>query len=72
MLSGICSKSRSIETTVIAVVRFANNLFKFVLFGRQVDWDVSLRSGLPAWWQASPGLGRGEGIVIALPEKTDP
>jgi uncharacterized membrane protein YfcA len=39
-----------IETAVAvtAVVHFANNLFKLVLFGRQADWGVSLRFGLPA------------------------
>ena len=39
-----------IETAVAvtAVVHFANNLFKLALFGRQADWNVSLRFGLPA------------------------
>ena len=39
-----------IETAVAvtAVVHFANNLFKLTLFGRQADWGVSLRFGLPA------------------------
>lgn len=39
-----------IETAVAvtAVVHFANNLFKLALFGRQADWGVSLRFGLPA------------------------
>jgi uncharacterized membrane protein YfcA len=39
-----------IETAVAvtAVVHFANNLFKLSLFGRQADWSVTLRFGLPA------------------------
>ena len=39
-----------IETAVAvtAVVHFANNLFKFSLFGRQADWGVTLRFGVPA------------------------
>ncbi|KAF5033148.1 Sulfite exporter TauE/SafE [anaerobic digester metagenome] len=39
-----------IETAVAvtAVVHFANNLFKLTLFGRQSDWGVTLRFGLPA------------------------
>lgn len=31
-----------------AVVHFLNNLFKLVLIGKQVDWRVTLKFGLPA------------------------
>lgn len=39
-----------IETAVAvtAVVHFANNLFKLALFGRQADWNVAVRFGVPA------------------------
>ena len=39
-----------VETAVAmtAVVHFANNLFKLVLFGGKADWPVVLRFGMPA------------------------
>lgn len=44
-----------IETAVAitAVVHFANNDFKLLLFGRQADYQVVLRFGIPA---SSPAL----------------
>ena len=44
-----------VAVAATAVVHLANNLFKFILLGRLVDWPVVLRFGLPAALSAVAG-----------------